>query len=292
MAKSPEAFRTISEVSTWLDTPAHVLRFWESRFSQIKPVKRAGGRRYYRPHDMMLLGGIRRLLHDEGITIKGVQKILREQGVKHVSGLAVETFDTQSQAAENAATELVADPAIDADTKDSTETNTEAAAITADTNADDRQKSPPDEAALPDHEPDDDSGALGDSDVDTDSATDGHMVAPAPDTGLGTAPQWAASIASLRDAANLDDTTDAPLPSDQITATTPAPLPEIQAPDPVPAGDNDDDTAVLDRPVKTDLEPAAPEIDTSDTQYIARIVALYSRLAALRERVAASMADN
>lgn len=90
MAKSREAFRTISEVSEWLGTPAHVLRFWESRFNQIKPVKRAGGRRYYRPNDMALLGGIKRLLHDDGITIKGVQKILREKGVKYVSSLSLE----------------------------------------------------------------------------------------------------------------------------------------------------------------------------------------------------------
>jgi DNA-binding transcriptional MerR regulator len=87
MDKSPDAFRTISEVAELLETPAHVLRFWESRFPQIKPVKRAGGRRYYRPADMALLAGIRQLLHDEGMTIRGVQKILREQGVRHVSGL-------------------------------------------------------------------------------------------------------------------------------------------------------------------------------------------------------------
>lgn len=86
--KSPEAFRTISEVSTWLDTPAHVLRFWESRFTQVKPVKRAGGRRYYRPSDMLLLGGIKRLLHEDGLTIRGVQKILREEGVRHVAALS------------------------------------------------------------------------------------------------------------------------------------------------------------------------------------------------------------
>lgn len=88
MNKSPDAFRTISEVAEWLDTPAHVFRFWESRFSQIKPVKRAGGRRYYRPTDMLLLGGIKKLLHDGGMTIKGVQKILREKGVKHVQSLS------------------------------------------------------------------------------------------------------------------------------------------------------------------------------------------------------------
>ena len=88
MDKSPDAFRTISEVADWLGIPAHVLRFWESKFTHVKPVKRAGGRRYYRPADMQLLGGIKKLLHDDGLTIKGVQKILREQGVGHVSSLS------------------------------------------------------------------------------------------------------------------------------------------------------------------------------------------------------------
>ena len=87
MTKSQGAFRTISEVSEWLDTPAHVLRFWESKFTQIKPVKRAGGRRYYRPEDMALLGGIKTLLHDQGLTIKGVQKLLRDQGNRAVMAL-------------------------------------------------------------------------------------------------------------------------------------------------------------------------------------------------------------
>ena len=84
-AKSPEAFRTISEVSIELDVPQHVLRFWEGRFAQIKPVKRAGGRRYYRPDDVDLLRGIRALLYLEGFTIKGVQKVLRERGLRYVA---------------------------------------------------------------------------------------------------------------------------------------------------------------------------------------------------------------
>lgn len=84
MDKSPEAFRTISEVADTLDVPTHVLRFWESRFPQVKPVKRGGGRRYYRPEDVRLLRGIRGLLYDDGMTIKGVQKILRERGLRHV----------------------------------------------------------------------------------------------------------------------------------------------------------------------------------------------------------------
>ncbi|MFC3615028.1 MerR family transcriptional regulator [Lutimaribacter marinistellae] len=88
MTKSPDAFRTISEVAEWLGVQAHVLRFWESKFAQVKPVKRAGGRRYYRPNDMLLLGGIKKLLHDDGLTIKGVQKILREKGPSHVADLS------------------------------------------------------------------------------------------------------------------------------------------------------------------------------------------------------------
>jgi DNA-binding transcriptional MerR regulator len=84
MSKSIEAFRTISEVAQDLDVPKHVLRFWEVKFPQIRPMKRGGGRRYYRPEDMVLLRGIQRLLHAEGYTIKGVQKILREHGVEQV----------------------------------------------------------------------------------------------------------------------------------------------------------------------------------------------------------------
>ncbi|TCL09697.1 MerR-like DNA binding protein [Shimia isoporae] len=88
MAKSRDAFRTISEVAEWLDIQAHVLRFWESKFTQVKPVKRAGGRRYYRRQDMLLLGGIKKLLHDDGMTIKGAQKLLREEGIKYVASLS------------------------------------------------------------------------------------------------------------------------------------------------------------------------------------------------------------
>jgi len=85
--KAPDAFRTISEVADELDVPQHVLRFWESRFPQIKPMKRAGGRRYYRPDDVDLLRGIRHLLYGEGYTIRGVQRILREQGPKFVQAV-------------------------------------------------------------------------------------------------------------------------------------------------------------------------------------------------------------
>lgn len=84
MDKAPDAFRTISEVADDLDVPQHVLRFWETRFAQIKPMKRSGGRRYYRPEDVNLLRGIRHLLYGQGYTIRGVQRILREQGIKTV----------------------------------------------------------------------------------------------------------------------------------------------------------------------------------------------------------------
>jgi DNA-binding transcriptional MerR regulator len=89
--KAPDAFRTISEVATDLDIPQHVLRFWETRFAQIKPMKRSGGRRYYRPDDVDLLKGIRRLLYGEGYTIRGVQRILKEHGIASVQRLADHT---------------------------------------------------------------------------------------------------------------------------------------------------------------------------------------------------------
>ncbi len=91
MSKTAEAFRTISEVASELDVPKHVLRFWEARFPQIKPMKRGGGRRYYRPEDLALLRGICHLLHAEGYTIKGVQKILREQGIDQVKRISGQT---------------------------------------------------------------------------------------------------------------------------------------------------------------------------------------------------------
>lgn len=99
MDKSPDAFRTISEAADDLDLPQHVLRFWETRFSQIKPMKRGGGRRFYRPDDVDLLRGIRHLLYDEGYTIKGVQRILKTQGNKYVIGIGtgeIEFSDTPS----------------------------------------------------------------------------------------------------------------------------------------------------------------------------------------------------
>ena len=87
MDKAPDAFRTISEVAEEINVPQHVLRFWESRFTQIRPLKRGGGRRYYRPDDVDLLRGVRHLLYGEGYTIRGVQRILREEGLSFVQSV-------------------------------------------------------------------------------------------------------------------------------------------------------------------------------------------------------------
>jgi DNA-binding transcriptional MerR regulator len=95
--KAPEAFRTISEVADELDVPKHVLRFWEAKFAQLKPMKRGGGRRYYRPEDVALLRGIRVLLYNDGYTIRGVQKILREHGPRYVMDYRRTTDDEQEE---------------------------------------------------------------------------------------------------------------------------------------------------------------------------------------------------
>ena len=97
MVKSPDAFRTISEVAEELDLPPHVLRFWETRFSYIKPLKRGGGRRYYRPDDVDLLRGVRFFLYEEGYTIKGVQKIFREQGPRYISDIGRGDVDPHTE---------------------------------------------------------------------------------------------------------------------------------------------------------------------------------------------------
>jgi len=113
MDKSPDAFRTISEVAEDLSLPQHVLRFWETRFSQIRPLKRGGGRRYYRPDDVDLLKGIRQLLYGEGYTIKGVQRILKAEGLRFVQGVGRgdETVAAPPPEPEEAAAAAAASPA-------------------------------------------------------------------------------------------------------------------------------------------------------------------------------------
>ncbi|MCA6112549.1 MerR family transcriptional regulator [Bradyrhizobium cenepequi] len=110
MEKAPDAFRTISEVADELDIPQHVLRFWETRFAQIKPMKRSGGRRYYRPDDVDLLKGIRRLLYGEGYTIRGVQRILKEHGIKSVQAIADQSAAISFGAVEEAIGQSLREP--------------------------------------------------------------------------------------------------------------------------------------------------------------------------------------
>ncbi|QOZ26259.1 MerR family transcriptional regulator [Bradyrhizobium sp. CCBAU 51753] len=124
MDKAPDAFRTISEVADELDIPQHVLRFWETRFAQIKPMKRSGGRRYYRPDDVDLLKGIRRLLYGEGYTIRGVQRILKEHGIKSVQGIADQTAAISFGAVEEAVGHSMAE-ADDADLNDGIDLDSE-----------------------------------------------------------------------------------------------------------------------------------------------------------------------
>lgn len=116
MDKSPDAFRTISEAAEELDLPQHVLRFWETRFATIKPLKRGGGRRYYRPEDVMLLRGIRHLLYDQGFTIKGVQRILKDQGPRYViavgEGKGLDEVLPMIEQAEQAADEAELEDAV------------------------------------------------------------------------------------------------------------------------------------------------------------------------------------
>ncbi len=109
MPKAPEAFRTISEVAVDLDVPKHVLRFWEGKFTQIRPLKRGGGRRYYRPEDVELLRGIRHLLYEDRYTIKGVQRILRDHGVRHVMDCWSVTAGESGDAAPSEIPDVAAD---------------------------------------------------------------------------------------------------------------------------------------------------------------------------------------
>lgn len=113
MNKSPDAFRTISEVAEDLDLPQHVLRFWETRFREIKPLKRGGGRRYYRPDDVDLLRGIKHLLYDEGYTIRGLQRILKEQGNRFVVAVGRGEISAEAAGVLGAAEKAVAEPAVE-----------------------------------------------------------------------------------------------------------------------------------------------------------------------------------
>jgi DNA-binding transcriptional MerR regulator len=115
VAKGPEAFRTISEAADELHVPQHVLRFWETKFAFIRPMKRAGGRRFYRPSDIAVLRGVRRLLHDEGYTIKGVQRLHREEGLRRLVSAGGEGGPAPASAAKASGAPAAAAPAVGQD---------------------------------------------------------------------------------------------------------------------------------------------------------------------------------
>jgi DNA-binding transcriptional MerR regulator len=151
LEKAPDAFRTISEVADDLDIPQHVLRFWETRFTQIKPMKRSGGRRYYRPDDVDLLKGIRRLLYGEGYTIRGVQRILKEHGIKSVQGLA----DASVSASFGAVEEAIGRSILEEDLQ---------AALGVDDDDDDYESAREEKPAARHVEPEEDEGEIDDYD--------------------------------------------------------------------------------------------------------------------------------
>ncbi len=301
MTKSRDAFRTISEVSEWLDIPAHVLRFWESRFSQIKPVKRAGGRRYYRPNDMLLIGGLRRLLHDDGITIKGVQKILREKGVKYVSSLCLELLDDEAFAPKvepPASEETPIEDILVADESPDNEETGEKASVLAE------EEPVPAAASAEEPEADDPEDAAAEDDGDSESipvfrpAGDSprldqpfqirQAIDPRPretQTGDQAPRDGAAEGAETRssDTLILDRSADPQAEPENTWPDATPPAPSDGAGLPRPSGQASAPT------IATSGILAVDEIDK--TTQDERIVALYNRLQSLRDRMRASMND-
>ncbi|GAA5078769.1 MerR family transcriptional regulator [Roseibacterium beibuensis] len=236
MSKSPDAFRTIREVADWLGVAPHVLRFWESKFSQIRPVKRAGGRRYYRPADMELVGGIKVLLHDRGMTIRGAQRMIREEGVAAVMALSPSPDESQgpSEPIEGIAEE----------TAWQSDAGAEIAEAGAEPSADDgpATESKPEPDLAPESEPE----------LDLPPQTAPEPASPAPtetpaESGIADTPQPApvemgapdAPEDSVENQAAAEAPTevagqdDAPAPSDTIAPDTDAPKPD--QPDLTPA---------------------------------------------------------
>ncbi|WP_424942820.1 MerR family transcriptional regulator [Aliiroseovarius crassostreae] len=256
--KSPDAFRTISEVAEWLGVPTHVLRFWESRFTQVKPVKRAGGRRYYRPSDMALLGGIRKLLHEDGMTIRGVQKLLREHGVKHIAALSPPIDSDQSP------TPAPADQAT---------SNVVSFGGTQEPQADLTTAPPEDIAPVAEPEPEPEPELPSTAAQSADTAQDSPPPAEDAQTAVPEAPMAFPSgddIAEDTPPAEIIDMD--PAPAEGVEDTQPAPLPEIAegdvspstaAPDPLEPIPHDGPTiaetlAVSD--ANKAEEPAAPDL--------------------------------
>jgi len=319
MDKSPDAFRTISEVADWLGTPTHVLRFWESRFTQVKPVKRAGGRRYYRPADMELLGGIKRLLHDDGMTIRGVQKLLREEGVKHVAAfsppLGTETAieaepvvrpenDQASDRVGDAPEAPMIEDAVTPDIVDNV-VQMDGSVVSDDANQkppvpDAAEVQPPEEPAPPLHDeptaqdpvpaaPDAETAAQDNLEpelifdgTDADTVTDTDTDAKT-DTDADAGAEAAAEIVDEPQApADADAPDQKPLDGAPDTPQETTPTPILAD---VPADPDDDDTsfpgiADVAATLRKARDGAAPSLGTDDT-----IAVLYERLSALRERM-------
>jgi len=246
MRKAPEAFRTISEAAEALDTPAHVLRFWESKFTHVKPVKRAGGRRYYRPADIDLLSGIKLLLHDQGMTIRGVQKLLQEKGARHVAGLAPISADVLELPLDPPAdmgTVMVPKPDIAPDLPPAVDTTkVESVRPVAEQGAQplpessDTPEEVPEEPALPPQN--DQTGPIGDSTGHTAEPGSPRDTAPAPEPDL---PDAAAPAPEQDAGAELtpDAVQSAPEQAEEAASPTPT-----MAPAPVMAPVPDTDPAL------------------------------------------------
>ncbi|WP_299498974.1 MerR family transcriptional regulator [uncultured Roseobacter sp.] len=272
MAKSPDAFRTISEVADWLGVQAHVLRFWESKFTQVKPIKRAGGRRYYRPADMLLLGGIKKLLHDDGLTIKGVQKILREQGMSHVADqsqalddltMAVIEGSTASETPKAAAEPEPETVAVDDTPDDTGETlQAEASSIEAEEDVDDASAPAPEiEALLSDDAEADEAEPAPVSDPDP-----APEARPEPDVTPQPAPPAAAETPPEPD----------PLPEEARETPEPEteeePAPSAPVPEPETISDPEPEPIETSPEAAEGAEPApedpAPEEETGDAEEV------------------------
>ncbi|WP_298969776.1 MerR family transcriptional regulator [uncultured Roseobacter sp.] len=280
MAKSPDAFRTISEVADWLGVQAHVLRFWESKFTQVKPIKRAGGRRYYRPADMLLLGGIKKLLHDDGLTIKGVQKILREQGMSHVADqsqalddltMAVIEGSTASEAPKAAAEPEPETVAVDDTPEDTGEMlQAEASSVEAEEDVDDASAPAPEiEALLSDDAEADEAEVAPEAEPAPVSEPDPAPEArPEPDGTPEPAPPAAAETPPEPDPLP-EEARETPEPETEEETAPIAPVPEpesISDPEPEPVEASPEAAEVVE-PEPAPEDPA-PEEETGDAEEV------------------------
>ncbi len=282
MEKSPDAFRTISEVAEWLDIPTHVLRFWESRFSQIKPVKRAGGRRYYRPSDMRLIGGVKVLLHDQGMTIRSVQKTLREEGIKHVSTFSPpldgDEVSGVGDVIEGTAVEEIAEqPAAPAPAARGTHVATP-----------DPIETPAEEptvAALDDDDEDDLIDLMADDDGDDEASSTAPEPEPEPEVASEDAPVMFRRAATSR----VVDPAPVPEPVEQDAAPEPEPAPEPDSPKiPATPGVPDTDPADEDPAFASGTSAAARLIVLPPEELAAHaetLAAARSKLIELRDRL-------